>query len=486
VRKQQDAATELQELNKTLLAEIARPAKERKFQEEQALRAHIVKVEATLVQLNERLQKEFPRYAELVDPKPLTLKQVQSLVAPDEALLVYHLGSRAQFVFAVTRDRVEWEELPLDTDDIADKVQVLRDQLDPDAAAQGRAVFDLRTAHDLYNGVLSPVETAILSKPHLLIVATGPLTSLPFQVLVTQPPTSATGRAGDYLAAAWLTLRHSLTVLPSVGSIQVLREVAARNAAPLPYIGFGDPVFRPGGGGSTRTADKTAAKRAISYRDAFRGSRANADSLSRALAPLPDTADELRAFAKTLKVPETALRLGPSASETTVKSLRLADFRIVHFATHALVAGEVALFSEQAEPALALTIPSAATSSDDGLLTSSEVAALTLNANWVILSACNTAAGDKPGAEALTGLARAFFYAGARTLLVSHWPVQSAAAVQLTTRTIALIDEKPELPPAEALRLAMVDLMKDKSNEINAHPAIWAPFVVVGTTKRKR
>lgn len=489
VRQQQDAATELQELNKTLLAEIVKPSAERKLPQEQALRARIVKVEESLVQFNDRLKKEFPRYSELVDPKPLPLKQVQGLLGLDEALLVYHLGGRAKFVFAITRDRIDWKALPLDTDAIAERVQTLRDQLDPDAVDAGRMAFDLKSAHDLYAAAVGPVEGTIIAKPHLLIVGAGALTSLPFQVLVTQPPATPIAKAPqDYLSTPWLTLRHSLTVLPSVGSVQVLREVAVRTNAPLPYIGFGDPVFRPGGGASTRAASKAApgkrAARTINYRDAFRGSRANTDSLSRALAPLPDTADELRAFAKTLRVPESALKLGPQASEANVKSLKLGEYRIVHFATHALVAGEVALFSEQAEPALALTIPKTATNEDDGLLTSSEVAALNLNANWVILSACNTAAGDKPGAEALTGLARAFFYAGARTLLVSHWPVQSAAAVRLTTRTIALLEEKPQLPPAEALRVAMLDLMKDAGDKANAHPAVWAPFVVVGTTRR--
>ena len=125
-----------------------------------------------------------------------------------------------------------------------------------------------------------------------------------------------------------------------------------------------------------------------------------------------------------------ALSYAPQASETTVKSLPLADYRIIYFATHGLVAGEV---KGLGEPALALTIPKEPTNLDDGLLTASEVAQLKLNADWVVLSACNTIAGDKPGAEALSGLARAFFYAGARALLVSHWTVASEAATRLTT-----------------------------------------------------
>jgi len=122
-----------------------------------------------------------------------------------------------------------------------------------------------------------------------------------------------------------------------------------------------------------------------------------------------------------------------------------------------------------------------ATEADDGLLTASEVAQLDLNADWVILSACNTASSDgTPGAEGLSGLAKAFFYAGARALLVSHWPVASDAAVKLTTGLFKEAAAHPEIGRAEALRRSMLALMDDGDNPYFAHPMFWAPFVVVG------
>jgi CHAT domain-containing protein len=125
---------------------------------------------------------------------------------------------------------------------------------------------------------------------------------------------------------------------------------------------------------------------------------------------------------------------------TTVKKEPLANYRVVYFATHALVAGEVEKFAKaKAEPALVLSIPDKPSEEDDGLLTASEVAMLKLNADFVVLSACNTAAGDKPGAEALSGLARAFFYAGAKSLVVSHWEVDSDATVALKRMVLAFI-----------------------------------------------
>jgi CHAT domain-containing protein len=133
--------------------------------------------------------------------------------------------------------------------------------------------------------------------------------------------------------------------------------------------------------------------------------------------------------------------LDTDATETTVKHTALENYRVVYFATHGLVAGDV---KGLGEPSLAPTLPAQPTELDDGLLTASEVAQLKLNADWVVLSACNTAAGDKPGAEALSGLARAFLYAGARALLVSHWSVASDAA------TMENGPHEPNHPRAEA------------------------------------
>ena len=141
-----------------------------------------------------------------------------------------------------------------------------------------------------------------------------------------------------------------------------------------------------------------------------------------------------------------------------MKRAPLADYRIVYFATHGLVAGDV---KGLAEPSLALSIPEQPSELDDGLLTASEVAQLKLNADWVVLSACNTIAGDKPGAEALSGLARSFFYAGARALLVSHWAVDSEAATRLTTSTFDRLKSDPKIGRAEALRQAMLGYLGD-------------------------
>jgi CHAT domain-containing protein len=154
----------------------------------------------------------------------------------------------------------------------------------------------------------------------------------------------------------------------------------------------------------------------------------------------------------------------------------LSRYRIIHFATHGALAGQV---GGNSEPGLILTPPTTATERDDGYLSASEIAQLKLDADWVILSACNTAAGNAEGAEALSGLARAFFYAGARALLVSHWAVASDATVKLITGAVGKMASDKRIGRAEAMRQSMLAMI-DKGQPVETHPAFWAPFIVVG------
>jgi CHAT domain-containing protein len=148
---------------------------------------------------------------------------------------------------------------------------------------------------------------------------------------------------------------------------------------------------------------------------------------------------------------------------------------VIIFATHGLIPGDL---PNLRQPALALAANG--TEGDDPLLpllTLEDVLSLKLNADWVVLSACNTAAAEGRAEEALSGLARGFFYAGSRSLLVTHWSVESISASLLTTGTFAYQMANPKARRAESLRESMLKVMAQPRY---AHPAFWAPYALVG------
>jgi CHAT domain-containing protein len=403
------------------------------------------------------------------------VEEAQKWLGPDEALVFFLTGDKQSTVFALTHDGFDWKAIPFGGDALTQKVADFRRGLD----VEQPALFDLGLANELYATLLGPVEAIIKDKKQILVVPSGALTALPFHLLVTEKPeTARPSTESGYRDAAWLIKRHAVTVLPSVASLKALRMFRSKAPAPKPMVGFGDPVFKPDATatGGARATGKSAARNLTkrSYTEFFQGAGVDRKELAEALPPLPDTEYELEAVAKDLGAPASDIHLGRDASVTTVKRLPLSNYRVVYFATHGLVAGDV---KGLAEPSLALSIPAQPSDIDSGLLTASEVAQLKLNADWVVLSACNTAAGDKPGAEALSGLARAFFYAGARALLVSHWAVNSSAATRLTTSTFDSLKANPSLGRAEALRHAMLAYLNNPSDPLNPYPA---SFEIVG------
>jgi CHAT domain-containing protein/Tfp pilus assembly protein PilF len=484
VRRDQDLAAEAETLDKAIVTAVSKERAKRDAASEQKSRDRLSVIAAERAGLQKTFAVEFPDYASLSNPLPLKAKEMQALLSGQEALVLFAVAEKESYVFAMTRDRVDWKSLPLGAEALSQKIAAFRRGLDVGKAsdASGKSgLFDLALANELYGTLLAPVEALVEGKPSLLVVPSGALTALPFHLLVTEKPAAAIPDTFDgYRQAAWLLKRQAVSVLPSAASLKTLRVLARKEESTKPMTGFGDPLFNPGmkpidGQRSTKSAARSLATGA--YTDFWQGAGVDRARLADALPQLPDTADELNAVAKDLGVAASDIHLGEDASETTVKRAALADYGIVYFATHGLVAGDV---KGVAEPSLVLSLPKVPTDSDDGLLTASEVAQLKLNADWVVLSACNTIAGDKPGAEALSGLARAFFYAGARALLVSHWAVNSEAATRLSISTFDRLKADPKLGRAEALRQAMLAYLNDTSSPRNAYPAFWAPFALIG------
>jgi CHAT domain-containing protein len=496
-RKEQDSQRRINALSDILKSLLSAPPEQQLPSVIAAMQRDVETLTRERAGFKREIEQRFPEYAELVDPKPVAIAQAQRSLRPGETMVSIYLGEDASFVWAVPHTgAASFASSPLTMAEVGKTVERLRKALDPGASSIAEIpAFDIAGAAKLYEQLLKPVEAAWKGETphHLLVVPHGPLGQLPFGLLPTAAAPLAAGALPfeEYKKVPWLIREATLTQLPSVTALATLRRTPPPKGERRMFLGIGDPLF------SKEQADAAVRLAQAATGTTTRGlplqlrsapKTMGVSSAELALLPrLPDTADELNEIGKTLGADLAQdVLLQRFANEKTVKSMNLADRRIVHFATHGLVPGEL---NGLTEPALALTAPGVAGVDGDGLLTMDEILALKLNADWVVLSACNTASGEGAGSEAVSGLGRAFFYAGARALLVSNWPVDTIAARRLMTDLFKRYATGAPTAKADSLRQAMVDLLDSpgyldpatqKPVFAYAHPLFWAPFVLVG------
>lgn len=465
VRERQDAINAWRGADKQRDQLITLGAGQRSPDAERAVADELQRLDAEIRRIDEDLARDFPRFTELASPKPITLAAIKGLVGPDDLLISIVIGVRSSFLWSVRQGEARLVRLDVTSDQIDQEVSALRDLLDPQRNPSVKP-FDVARAYALFQRTIGKAP-GIDSARRILFVPDGAFLSLPLSVLVETHAPAGT----DNAAVTWFARNHATTVLPSVSAISSMRRPPADRADHRPFIGIGNPVLQ----GVNRQAELP------SLVSLFRGPLADVAAV-RQLQPLPETAQELRELAKYQRASDEDLLLGPRATEKTVRTINLARYRVVAFATHGLLAGDV---KGLIEPALVLTPPDRPSEEDDGLLTASEIARLKLDADWVILSACNTATGETPRAEGLSGIAKAFLYAGSRALLVSHWQVVSGTAVKLTVGMFEALAADASIDKSEALRRSQVALINDRSQSGKfSHPLYWAPFAVIGDPRR--
>jgi CHAT domain-containing protein len=468
------------------------------------LQSRIATLEDVRLTLRDQIVREFPAYAQLVNPPPVTLEQIQRLLRPSEALIATLVAEDRTFVWAVrAQGRAAFAVAPVGRRSLETTVGRLRQALDIRATKLGDIpTFDVRSAHELFRSLLEPVRAAWESAEMLMIVSDGPLAQLPFAVLPMRPTELGPESAplfSTYRIVPWLGRQHAISTLPSASAVVTLRSAAGGAEGLRPFVGFGDPYFNEEqalvaiaedaiGLVTSVSAEVETRSLPIRQRDVIRSPGAEVTTSRLGMLPrLPDTADEIRSIARVTRAdPVTDVFLGTAANEWMVKTTDLRRYRVVAFATHGLLPGDL---DGLMQPALALTAPAVAKVEGDGLLTMEEILGLRLDADWVVLSACNTASAAGGGAEALSGLGRAFFYAGARALLVTHWPVETTSARTLTTGLFESYVRQPGLSRAKALQQSMsaliddgglVDPVSKRMVFSYAHPIFWAPFTLIG------
>ncbi len=406
------------------------------------------------------VQAAAPNYQQLVQ-QPVTPGDVFGALRPGEAFVAITLSNAEGWTFVLRDGRISVARIAGGTPRMAALVKRLRGSIEPGNDNQV-PVYDVAAAREIYDATLGGVEAALAGATSLTLAPTGPLLSLPFETLLTGPADSQ-----NLGAAPFLVRKFVITHVPAASNFVKLRQAAA-STAPRPWVGFGD--FRP----------VTLAQAARTYQgDGCRGSAATLANLPR----LDGTKRELDIASRVFDAAPGDQRIGQAFTVAEIKALnseqRLKDYRIIHFAAHALLPSEI---NCQDEPTIVTSAPAGAADAKGALLSTADIERLKLDADAVILSACNSGGpGGTTAGESLAGLARSFFYAGARALLVTHWSVQDAEATYLVAVTLNTLKKQPKDGLASALQTAQLTyLARDDLAAVFKHPFYWAPFALVG------
>ncbi|MES2497570.1 MAG: CHAT domain-containing tetratricopeptide repeat protein [Pseudomonadota bacterium] len=429
-----------------------------------AATAEVGRIDAELAAAEAALAQAQPDYAALTRFAALDEATLAKRLRRDQALVMPLPFQGGALTFVVRSTGGAWARSAAGATTLADAA-TLRASLGLEGAIRGaiadapmeRAPFDRTLAHRIYRDVVpTDLDRPLKGATDWILAPGGAFTKLPFAVLVTKAPRGRDDDPAALRATPWLIRKAALMQVPAITGIG---DLAASARPGDRFVGIGAPLLN----GKASPGD---------LRGFYRGGAINRDALA-ALAPLPHAERELRRMQHALAL-STNLLIGADATESAVKAQDLRHVRVLAFATHGLIGGAI---DKTSEPGLVLTPPAQPDAVDDGLLTASEIAGLDIDADWVVLSACDTAAGENPSAPALSGLARAFLYAGARSLLVSHWAVRDDVAARLTVETASRAGRGETRP--QALRRAMLGLMSDRTVENGADPSVWAPFILL-------
>jgi CHAT domain-containing protein/tetratricopeptide (TPR) repeat protein len=406
-------------------------------------------VEAEMGRLESEVEEQSPQYAELRYPKPLELDSIRGLLDADTALLEYFVGRDESVLFVVTRDGLTSYVLPSgrELSGLVEKVRSLIEQYSELEIGDFR-----RQSSKLYRLLVGPAAKVLAGKHSLLIAPDGPLYVFPFEVLLAGETTGL-----SYPDLPYLLRQHAVSYVPSASVLKGLREAEAREPPREPqekaFVAFANPLVNGGLNGG-QAGPRT---------DPIRGST---ETEHRSFPPLLYSEEEVRAIARLFAGDQVELYLGGNATKENVLDNPLVESaRRVHFATHGFV--------DEARPersALVLT-PSAG---QDGYLTVAEIFNMKLRADLLVLSACETGLGKEVGGEGIVGLTRAFLYAGAKSLIVSLWPVVDRPTADLMQNFYRSLDATGS--KVEALRKAKLDMIRGGQ----ANPYLWAPFILSG------
>ncbi len=420
-----------------------------------ALRLDVEKARDEMLRLDEEVAAASPRYNQNV-PMAVSAKDVMAALRPGEAFLLTVLSEKTGWSMLLRDGRISVGRIDGGSMRVDMLVKRLRHTLEP-LDDDRLHPFDFDASHELYEAVLGPLAPQLQGVTTLTISPSGSLLALPFEVLLTAPWTSH-----DYSAAPWLVRQFAIAHVPEPGNFLGLRKLAGSSPAPQPWFGFGAAT-------NVTLAQAEATFPAAKCHDA-----------AAELAGLPRLdafVGQLNAAADILGASRSNQLTGQAFTSSAVASLRLDQYKVLHFAAHGLLPSDLEC---QTEPAIVASAPVGAADAGDALLTSSKVEKLSLNADLVILSSCNSGGpGGNTAGEALSGLARSFFGAGARALLITHWKLFDVPGATLIPDALSSWRQHPDLGIAGGLREAQLHWL-DTHPGVASHPSYWGVLAVIG------
>ncbi len=426
-----------------------------------ALLKRIETKEKEMAAAQQEAEASDPAYAKRPGFRFLTLAETQARLSEGEAVLLSFVGRHHAHLWLVTRTTSSLRRLAILPAALEEEVRALRSAATGYNAGVENRRWPLEPFRKPYRSTLGVFGNELDGIDRLYFVPYGLFDGLPLAALLAGDPPAESMTFEEMRAAKlpWMIRRAAINMLPSLQAIEQVSRVSDAGVERRPFLGVGNPDFGAG--------LKVASLRGLSAVKPL------------AIPMLPETETEITRIAAIVRAePAEDLLVGKRANEVAIRQMALEHYRIVTFATHGILAGE---FRGVSEPALVLAMPAHPRPDNDGLLTASEVSALRLNAELVMLSACNTAGSDgRPGAEGLSGLANAFFYAGAQNLVVTHWAIPSNPAVDISVGMIEAHQGAQQADWAKALQASVLKMMDGDGPVAYVHPGAWGAHMVVG------
>ena len=423
-----------------------------------------------LKQVQREIAARFPVYRELISSSIPNAAKVAASLRPGEAYVNFYSAVGAGFAFVIQPDgKLTAVRLDITRARTRNLVAALRAPFDAGSPPEQEGElggFDLAASYELYAAWLAPLKDYLKGAHTVYIAAGGVLSNLPWNVLTTAPATDLSG-------ASWWTAQATPVQMPSGSSLVLARSQSARRAA-QPFVAFADPSFD----GKDLPPVTTSQTRAVRHAP-LRVGESSQEADYRLLNRLPETLDEALAIGAALNASNDRVIRGAAASRSRVMKEDLSDTRVVEFATHGLLPGELPGLRKAG-----LALAFEGSGQKDSILTVDDIVGLRLDADWVILSACNTGFANGYGGESMSELSRGFFAAGTRAVLATQWAVESRSAKELTVNVFKASAADPTLSKADALAAAQRDMMAGKYGPLYRHPYFWAPYFIAGDAAR--